>query len=208
MLQTQTVESGTLSLLKELMSLKELKHFTLVGGTALSLQYGHRISIDLDLFTTEGFSYRPTVDFLKAHFGSRFMHEEKESEVGIFCFINSIKVDFVNYKFLQITDTIIADGIRLYSDKDIAAMKIQAILGRAKKKDFWDLAEILQHYSLEEIMDFHKNKYPSQHLLISIPNAIIFFEDAEESEDPICLKKRSWHDVKKMISQKASLYFH
>jgi predicted nucleotidyltransferase component of viral defense system len=190
------------------MSLEELKHFNLVGGTALSLQYGHRISIDLDLFTTEKFSYRQTVDFLTAHFGSRFVYEEKESSVGVFCFIDSIKVDFVNYKFPQITETIVADNIRLYTDKDIAAMKIQAVLGRAKKKDFWDLAEILHYYSLADIMSFHKKKYPSQQLLISIPNAIIYFEEAEESEDPVCLKKRSWDDVKSIINQKASLYFH
>lgn len=50
MLQTKTVEPGTLSLLKELMELPILNNFSLVGGTALSLKYGHRISIDLDLF--------------------------------------------------------------------------------------------------------------------------------------------------------------
>ena len=51
MLQTRTVEPGTLGLLKDLMSMPELEHFYLVGGTALALQLGHRISVDLDLFT-------------------------------------------------------------------------------------------------------------------------------------------------------------
>jgi hypothetical protein len=37
-------------------------------------------------------------------------------------------------------------------------MKIQAILGRGKKKDFWDLFELLQHYSLQQIIDWHKQK--------------------------------------------------
>ncbi|MFM8492969.1 MAG: nucleotidyl transferase AbiEii/AbiGii toxin family protein [Bacteroidota bacterium] len=55
MLQTKTVEPRTLSLLKELCSLPILTHFALVGGTALSLKYGHRLSVDLDFFSCENF---------------------------------------------------------------------------------------------------------------------------------------------------------
>lgn len=51
MLPTQTVEAGTLVLIKELMSDKELESFNLVGGTTLSLKLGHRMSVDIDLFT-------------------------------------------------------------------------------------------------------------------------------------------------------------
>ena len=51
MLYTQTVEPGTFALLKQLLDMPELASFSLVGGTALSLVYGHRISIDLDLFS-------------------------------------------------------------------------------------------------------------------------------------------------------------
>jgi len=54
------------------MSINELKDFYLVGGTALVLQYGHRLSIDLDLFTTTGYSYRAVVDCLKKAFGNNF----------------------------------------------------------------------------------------------------------------------------------------
>jgi hypothetical protein len=37
------------------MLLPELKDFFLVGGTSLALQLGHRISIDIDLFTQNDF---------------------------------------------------------------------------------------------------------------------------------------------------------
>jgi predicted nucleotidyltransferase component of viral defense system len=133
-------------------------------------------------------------------------YEEKESNFGIFCFIDSVKVDLVNYKHKQITNTIVEEGIRMYSTTDIAAMKIQAILGRGRKKDFWDLAELFQHYSLKEIEEFHSKKYPSQQLLISIPQAAIYFADAEDSEDPISLKGQTWESVKKIISQKVNEY--
>ena len=80
-------------------------------------------------------------------------------------------------------------------------MKIQAILGRAKKKDFWDLHELLQHYSLEKIMDWHKHKYPNQMLAISIPHAITYFSDADETEAPVSFKNQTWTDVKKGIQK-------
>lgn len=53
MLFKDTVDSGTLSLLEELQKTNFLKGFSLAGGTALSLIYGHRKSIDLDLFGKE-----------------------------------------------------------------------------------------------------------------------------------------------------------
>lgn len=53
MLQTQTVNGDTLGLLKSLMATPILQQFDLVGGTNLSLRLGHRLSIDLDLFTTQ-----------------------------------------------------------------------------------------------------------------------------------------------------------
>jgi predicted nucleotidyltransferase component of viral defense system len=98
------------------------------------------------------------------------------------------------------------DTIRMYSTKDIAAMKIQAILGRGRKKDFWDLAELLKHYTLEQIIDFYSAKFPSQQLLISVPQAITYFADAEESENPVSLKGQTWETVKKIIQQKVNDY--
>jgi hypothetical protein len=85
-------------------------------------------------------------------------------------------------------------------------MKIQAILGRGKKKDFWDLHELLKHYSLQQIMDWHKQKYPNQMLAISIPHAITYFVDADESETPVSFKKQTWEGVKKDISRVVSDY--
>jgi predicted nucleotidyltransferase component of viral defense system len=94
----------------------------------------------------------------------------------------------------------------MYSSAEISAMKIQAILGRAKKKDFWDLYELLQHYSLQQLIDWHKQKYPSQMLAISIPNAITYFVEAEESETPMSFKNQNWEQIKKGISRKVSDY--
>ena len=50
MLHFETIESHTLEVLRRMQRLPELKNTQLVGGTALALQLGHRISIDLDIF--------------------------------------------------------------------------------------------------------------------------------------------------------------
>jgi len=67
-------------------------------------------------------------------------------------------------------------------------MKLNAILGRGTKKDFWDLYELLQHYSLKDMIACHEKKFPEQNLLITIPQAIIYFTDAEETNAPVSLK--------------------
>lgn len=94
----------------------------------------------------------------------------------------------------------------MYSSADIAAMNIQAILGRAQKKDFWDLHELLKHYPLQQLMDWHKQKYPSQMLAISIPHAITYFVDADESDPPISFKGQTWEEVKNSIKKVVNDY--
>ncbi len=206
MLHTQTVEPHTFSLLKRLMELPSLNSFNLVGGTALSLVYGHRSSDDLDLFFHEKFDHKTIENELINLFGSEFVYESGHKQFGIFCYIQKVKVDIVYFPHQPILPFETVDGIRMYHVGDIAAMKIQAILGRAKKKDFWDLHELLQHFSLQQIMDWHKQKYPSQMLAISIPNAIIYFVEADESETPVSFKKQTWTTIKKDLSKIVSDY--
>jgi hypothetical protein len=206
MLQTSAIEPGTLSLLKELMEIPSLQSFSLVGGTALSLRYGHRSSVDLDLFFHEKFDFLKIVTDLENVFKHRFVYKQQQTQFGIFCFIDGIKVDIVYFPHLPISSIETIDKIRFYSDADIAAMKIQAILGRGKKKDFWDLYELLQHYSLQQIIDWHKQKYPSQMLAISIPHAITYFVDADASETPVSFKNQTWKGIKKGISKVVSNY--
>ena len=64
MLYHETVLPGTLGLLKRLMADDALRQFVLVGGTALSLQIGHRRSIDLDLFSVTDFEAATILDYL------------------------------------------------------------------------------------------------------------------------------------------------
>ena len=81
-------------------------------------------------------------------------------------------------------------------------MKIQAILGRGKKKDFWDIAELLKQYTVSDFVKNHKQKYSTQNLLISIPQVMVYFQDADEDENPVSLKSQTWEKVQKSIQKK------
>ena len=82
MLQTQTVEPGTFSLLKELMDIPKLNAFALVGGTALSLKFGHRTSVDLDLFSLEKFVPEEIEAMLLRRYENSFSAENRRSQPG------------------------------------------------------------------------------------------------------------------------------
>ena len=199
MLYFESIDPGTLSILNRLMALPSLNSFSLVGGSALALRYGHRISENIDLFYHENFDFLALEYDLREEFGPDFVYESGHKQLGIFSSINAIKVDIVYYPREPIGPIEFVDGIRMYSSEDIAARKIQNILGRSRQKDFWDLNELLRHFTLQQIIDFHNQKFPSQMLAISIPNALSYFVDADESEEPISLKGQTWDGIKKEI---------
>ncbi len=149
MLHLETVDGRSFAILKELMALLELQEFSLVGGTALSLLYGHRLSVDVDLFSNSKFTNQSIIDALKEKYQEDFMMEESANlaHFGIFCYLGDLKVDIVRTPHQLIRPIIEIDGIRMFSPEDIIAMKVQAILGRGKKKDFWDIAELLKHFT-------------------------------------------------------------
>jgi predicted nucleotidyltransferase component of viral defense system len=206
MLQTKTVEPSTFALLERLMKLDFLNNFSLVGGTALSLMYGHRISIDLDLFSEKSFNNNHIIEGLENEFGVDFFLQLSKENFGIFCFIDSVKIDIIKHPHILVEKPVTIEKIRMYDVKDICAMKISAILGRGKKKDFFDVAELLKHFSLQEIIGWYFKKFPRQQLAISIPYAITYFNDADESEDPVSLNNQSWNDVKKIIRKHVNDY--
>jgi hypothetical protein len=189
------------------MEMPEVKGFSLVGGTALSLLCGHRKSVDLDLFSNKPFENPELSKAPQKKFKSGFDNRTSNPRFGIFCFIEEVKVDLVRHPHPLIRPEQIKDGLRMFSTEDIIAMKVQAVLGRGKKKDFWDIAELLSYFSVADFVQFHKEKYETQNLPVTVPQAITYFADAEESEDPISLKNQTWPKVQEIIKKKVREHF-
>ena len=195
MLQHKTIEPGTLQLLKELQSLPLLQETRLVGGTALALQLGHRSSVDLDLFGTIPFSADEIRDALSENHSLTIVKESKNINIYL---INGVKVDIVNYKYSWIDSPVREEGVTLAGIKDIAAMKIAAIVGRGTKKDFIDLFFLLKQFSLREILDLYLQKYPDGSIFISM-KSLSYFEDAEPDPMPMMFDEVSWETVKQSV---------
>lgn len=197
MLSYSTVDAHTLELLKALMEDDLFSSLRLVGGTALALQYGHRQSVDLDMFgpvQLDSLEVRLVLNRL-----GKLTVIKETPNIKIYT-LDGIKIDFVNYVYPWIDNVIQEDGIRLASDKDIAAMKINAVEGRGSKKDFIDIYFLLKHYTLEEILDLYCRKYPENSVFRAVLS-LSYFDDADTQMMPVMFADNSWKDIKAYLSE-------
>lgn len=196
MLQTRTVEPGTLDLLKQLMLLPVLESFFLVGGTAIALQLGHRKSIDLDLFTAAAFNNSTLLGILASNYEISVELEEANMLITT---IEGIKVDLVKMGYPILFPPLLIEGVRMLDLRDIAAMKLKAIAQRGSKKDFFDIHFLLDQMSLETMISMFKQKF-KMHEVFHIVKSLTYFEDAEQSANPVVFDKSvTWQKVKTSI---------
>lgn len=198
-----TVSPLLLSVLKTLMSAKEFDEFRLVGGTALSLYRGHRLSVDIDLFTDADYG---SVDFdaidryLRKTYAYVDTNDYHVVGMGKAYYVGQSKEDCIKLDLFYTEEFIneleVIDGIRLASIEDIIAMKVDVVRRGGRKKDFWDIHELMNDYSLNEMQELHENRYPYLHDKELIKNNFSNFQIADEDFDPICLREKHWEVIK------------
>lgn len=181
-----------------------MSEMRLVGGTALALQYGHRQSVDLDFFGSLNADDETLREQLKSCGTLKIQSESKNIKLY---FIDGIKVDIVNYSYPWIDDAVKEDDLVLASPKDIAAMKVGAIEGRGTKKDFIDVNELLERYTLPEILGFYAEKYSERSYFRALLS-LSYFEDADAQPMPKMFKDVSWERVKENIKKSIETFSH
>jgi predicted nucleotidyltransferase component of viral defense system len=200
-LHTESVSPALLDLLHKLMKDKRLNPFALAGGTALALRFGHRTSIDLDLFTVTAFDSQEAADLLKTFYG---MTESETATNTVRGIIDGIKIDLIAHRYSLLSPFVETEGIRMFSCEDIAAMKLNAITNRGCKKDFWDYAELLTVYSRDDMLSFFSRKYANDSLW-NVEKSLTYFDDAEVDPDPRDLRGQSWEMIKQTVLASARL---
>ena len=195
MLHANTVHEYTLELLKRIESDSKLNFFYLAGGTALALQIGHRISVDLDFFSHHDFNENDISEYLISNFNAQIVSIANNS---ISCLINNIKVEFIAHQYPLLKENNIIDNIRLASFEDIAAMKINAARNRGTKKDFVDLYFLLKSYSIQSLLEFANKKYPNHIDLLTL-KSLVYFEEANQEPDCQMLLDVNWEEVKNAL---------
>jgi len=196
MLFLATLAPSTLELLRRIQSQSAFRDTRLVGGAALALHYGHRTSLDLDLFGS--WESQPPLELVLSQCA------EKVTKVGgadamQFFSVDGVKIDCVTYPYEWIAPAVVSDGVRVADIPDIAAMKLAATTNRGTRKDFVDVYFLLQHYSLSQLLDWYAAKYPDGNAYLVL-RSLVYFEDAEAEPMPNMLKPVEWEVVKRIIA--------
>lgn len=178
--------------------------FYLAGGTALSLQLGHRLSVDLDFFSpTEDI---PTIRAYLERSLAPYDATLADSSWGNLVYLaKNVRLGFYGYGFPLVAPLIETEGIRLASIEDIALMKLDALLSRAMRKDFYDLYFICRKIPLRHLLDLAPRKYPSvRDFEAQTVKRLVYFENAENDLDPTMLQPVTWESVKEYFATQAS----
>lgn len=203
MLYYNTVNNILNSTLHKIMNEEVFSEFRLVGGTSLSLQLGHRISVDIDLFTDAEYG---SIDFKKIenYLNNNFPFVEYFSDVPVAFGKSyqigknrneSVKLD-IFYTDNFIKDFISVDEIRLATIEEIVAMKLDVIQRGGRKKDFWDIHELFEKFTFREMLSLHKQRYPYTHDEDLLIENFTNFSIADEDFEPICLRGKYWEFIK------------
>ena len=197
MLQKETIYAATLELLKRLMGDERLQGFVLVGGTSLALQIGHRISVDLDLFTEKEFEADELREYLERNYHLQTDYLAFATVKGE---IEGVQVDCIAHAYPWLKPFVLEEGVRLASLEDICAMKLNAIAGNGTRiKDFVDVAYLSSMFSLEQMLKFYEEKYHANPLMPL--KGIVYFADINKNA-PVKMangKPLDWKSIEKRL---------
>lgn len=198
-----TVSEPLREILLELSSNLSFEKFTLVGGTALSLQIGHRQSEDIDLFTDKIYGSIDMIslaEILENKYPFYRANKRIPKILGFSCYVgqtqeNAVKLDlFYTDSFVYKVQHI--DGVKLASLEEIIAMKLEVVAHGGRKKDFWDLHYFLERYSFEQLFQIYEKRYPYGCDSKSLKLKLIDFDLADADFDPKCYLNKSWELIK------------
>jgi len=179
--------------------------FYLAGGTALALQLGHRVSVDLDFFPVEREVDDPIRKEIVAALSAVAEVVVLEDVFGnLLLTVDNVRTGFFGYGYPLLKPTLLCDGVQLASLEDIGLMKLDAVTDRANRKDFYDLYLIAQSVSVDELVAMAKVKYPLvRDFDLMIYQGFAFFEIADRQDDPELLIDLNWSTVKSFFVDQA-----
>jgi hypothetical protein len=182
-----------------------IDRFYLAGGTGLALQFGHRLSRDLDFFAREQFDEETLLQRLQMLEGFALA---AKAPFTLHATIDKTKVSFPGYAYPVLFAVNPFLGVPVADPRDIACMKVSAIASRGTKRDFVDLYMCAQIYGLKEILRMFDAKYSRAHYSrIHILKSLTYFADAEKDPMPHMLETLDWNIVVQFFSREAPSLF-
>jgi hypothetical protein len=171
--------------------------FYLGGGTAIALYLSHRRSVDLDWFRAQPFDAAAVGRGLLA-LGAT-VDQVTIAEGTLHAQVGGTAVSFLEYRYPNLVDPqrVRSPEFLLASLDDLACMKLGALLQRGERKDYFDLYALLDRgYTLEGLAFLFERKFGFE-ATSSLARAVVYFDDAEASPDPVALwPGLTWQRVK------------
>ncbi|WP_159071926.1 MULTISPECIES: nucleotidyl transferase AbiEii/AbiGii toxin family protein [Carboxydocella] len=188
-------------LLEQLARHSLVQTFYLAGGTGAALYLGHRWSEDLDFFSEQEFDPFQLAGKL-ANFEGFLLTSQGPGTLH--CFIYGVKVSFLYYPYPRLETGLTYKNIQLASLKDIALMKLVALVQRGTKKDFVDLFFLdKEQIKFEDIFKAYPDKYPVKTFQpLVFLKSLGYFDDAELEPMPRLFREVSWSEIKKYFLQR------
>ncbi len=185
-----------------------LQTFYLAGGTGLALQFGHRISLDYDLFSSNlelDYADRET---LKDYFKCKNVEFaiQKDKDKTLILLLEGVQVSFFSYPYPLLKTLISYKKILLASPLDIGTMKLSAVVSRGSKKDFIDLYEIAQQIPLRHLLEAASQRYSKiSDFPFQVLKALSYFEEAELEPTPRLLKPLHWEKIRSFFEKETMI---
>lgn len=155
------------------------------------------MSDDFDFFTPKNLNPENIKQELSLIGKYNISYEENNT---FHCTLNYVKLSFLTFRYSLLGEIQRYNRLNLCSLRDIACMKLSAILSRGTKRDFIDFYFLLQKMNIREVLIDYKNKFGENNFnLPLIKKSLIFFEDAEEQLPPVMIIKTEWNDIKKFF---------
>lgn len=182
--------------------LKFFPNFYLVGGTALALQIGHRISVDFDLFNNKSLSEKllPQVEKI---FNDYKIDVIVNNPDNLTVLLDEVQLTLFNYPFEVMSPFITFRDVKILPIAELGALKAYAVGRRATYKDYFDLYYILSRklVSLDEVIVLAEKKYQDKFNKRLFLEQLIYLEDVEDVEIKFLTKKVSKKEVSEFFIQ-------
>ena len=122
-------------------------------------------------------------------------------------FLEGVKLQFLEYPYSLLEETLEWNGLKLSSIVDIACTKLITISARGSKKDFIDLYKILESYTLSNLFKKLDEKYEGvNYNHTHILKSLVYFNDADGQPMPRMHMEVEWDEVKRLITEKVKRF--
>ena len=180
------------------------RRFYLAGGTALALRLGHRRSVDLDFFSEQDEVAETTRREIRLALTALEPLTLEDTEGNLLLEVRGLHIGFFGYGYPLMAPADTVEGVAIAGIADIGLMKLDALISRGSRKDFYDLYVIAQRTPLAELLSLGPGKYAhARDFELMAVESLVLFENADRDIQPELFVDLPWEEVKEFFVAEA-----